>query len=205
MDPPRTMRRVWILGAGFSRPLNGPLMNDLLADREPDLIAAGLPPQISDDDSRRPKLARESKAVRKLCDEGIKQGRWRHAEQFLDIIESAADDDRQARSSYDFRLIEALLKRPSPLYETDPNPFTFSGGHDLVGAARRAVLADTWSFLWGATLTRERWKPYAAWVDQLTNDDTIVTFNYDHVPELLYDYSKKVIVIQPHTTEHGWM
>ena len=37
------LKRVWILGAGFSRPLGGPLIGDLLAYREQPLLRAALP------------------------------------------------------------------------------------------------------------------------------------------------------------------
>src|SRR3954463_12154597 len=71
---------VWILGAGFSRPLGGPLIDDLLAYRE----KAGLGGVVGSTG-----LAQGNYEARVVFNWGRKQGYWSHAEQFLDMVEES--------------------------------------------------------------------------------------------------------------------
>jgi hypothetical protein len=50
---------------------------------------------------------------------------------------------------------------------------------------RRFVAAQCCAFLEGANLEEERWSPYKRWAGELGPSDTIITFNYDRVLELL--------------------
>ena len=83
-------KRVWILGAGFSRPLGGPLINDLLAFRERQLIAASLP------ESANAETVLDSLRVRAFCAYGQASGYWQHAEDFLATVDAALSDENDS-------------------------------------------------------------------------------------------------------------
>jgi hypothetical protein len=53
--------------------------------------------------------------------------------------------------------------------------------------ARRLVAAECAAFLQHVDPTREQWRPYRRWAASLTPNDTVVTFNYDRVLEMLHD------------------
>lgn len=208
------MKRVWILGAGFSRSLGGPLIQDLLAWRTDGILRSILPSLYKE-------LAAESLRVRGFCTYGISEGFWAHAEEFLAMVETAALDEQ----SYPYKLLRGMLKGtavwprsiikaniirnvPSslPPYGESPGPLhEFNSIDELLKAARRAVIADCWTFLQGAhselppSSISERWEPYVNWASLLDEGDTIITFNYDDVPDYLIGDGKrnKLKVIRP--------
>jgi hypothetical protein len=47
------------------------------------------------------------------------------------------------------------------------------------------MAAECCVFLKDSDFKLERWKPYIEWATALTQNDTIITFNYDRVPDLL--------------------
>jgi hypothetical protein len=57
----------------------------------------------------------------------------------------------------------------------------------MVDLARRALAIECSFFLRGADPTTERWLPYLSWARAMNGEDTIVSFNYDRVLELLKD------------------
>jgi hypothetical protein len=59
------------------------------------------------------------------------------------------------------------------------------GVAELNAAARRLVAAECSLFLLDADTGREAWEPYLQWASGLGFKDTIVTVNYDLVPEKL--------------------
>lgn len=176
-------RTVWILGAGFSRSLGGPLLPDLLSSATNNFVSSlyhknkfiGGPPEEPDDVYRRAALA-----VRRLYDKygdtadpGIRL--WENAEEFLDQLDAAAENESAA--SRIFRPMTSELNN-APWISGVETP-------DLRDAARRLVAAACCAFLHGANTNEERWQPYQAWAADLTSSDTVVTFNYDRVLETL--------------------
>src|SRR5690606_24102416 len=55
------------------------------------------------------------------------------------------------------------------------------GCEDLVVEAKRIIASEVCEF----RAPTERSKPYVRWLRRLTEEDTVVTFNYDCVPERL--------------------
>jgi hypothetical protein len=57
----------------------------------------------------------------------------------------------------------------------------------MAAAARRLLAAECCSFLEGVDPDSERWAPYQRWLHEVFRwaEDTVVTFNYDLVPEML--------------------
>lgn len=209
------MRTTWVLGAGFSRPLGGPLLGDLLAFREQKLAKAILPIPLQEGMD----LVTGDVGARAFCAYGMAHGYWGNAEEFLDAVETAAEDGAQAQSHHGL-MLGALLQNTVrfPLQRVVSSKFQSGGGPrpgpqhkfadigSLVDASRRAVVADCWSFLRKADLLLERWAPFVKWSRGLSEDDTVITFNYDAVPELLAAHESdgergKLVVVRPHHAE----
>jgi hypothetical protein len=92
---------------------------------------------------------------------------WRDPEEFIDVLESARRPGRAM----------ALLARAVPNTPADR----------LVDAARRILAIECSQFLGGADARTERWDPYLAWGSRLGKGDTVVSFNYDRVLEVLQE------------------
>lgn len=155
---------MWILGAGFSQALNAPLFRDLFRSDHRIRAACG----NSDPGPILLALSIYRKhAPRDIGGQGDENGTfWRDPEEFLDVIESA--------SSGAIPHIE-LLRTASIVSE----PHTFADW------ARRALAMECSHFLKAANLEAERWRPYVTWAAQLRGNDTVITFNYDRIPDLL--------------------
>lgn len=151
---------VWILGAGFSQALGAPLFRDLFRSEER-IKTSGL------------KLPSETFAVlalyRQFGPEASSRGfgqLWRDPEEFIDHVESALAPDGSRN------LLQGLLN--SVPVET------------IADVARRALAVECSLFLRGANPATEKWLPYRIWANRLTGSDTVMTFNYDRVLEVLY-------------------
>jgi hypothetical protein len=177
------MKRVWILGSGFSRPLDGPLLVDLLAD---------VPNAISNQNLE---VVHHDKSIRQFFRNGLAKRWWRHAEHFLAIVDTA-------RKHTEARLPEvtdAMMR-----LQLNDGFGAFGGGVEQIATiAKRALLIDVWSFLqidYG-DIASERWAPYREWATRLTADDTVVSFNYDAVPELLKKGGGHLRIVHPTQNE----
>ncbi len=176
--PPPT---VWILGSGFSKPLGGPLLDDLLSDATNALVDAIYPTLI---EPSRPVSAEHADAaaalqvVRTLFSThgpvargNYHQRFWSDAEAFLDYVDAAAQSG-----------VPANIFLDSVASRVGVRDVRVDG---LRHAGRRLVAAACCAFLHAAIPMQERWKPYRSWAEALNPSDTIVTFNYDRVLELL--------------------
>jgi hypothetical protein len=164
-----SLRTVWILGAGFSQALGAPLFKDLFGSDER-ISTSGL------------NLPGEPLGVLSLYRSfgPVREGRgqlWRDPEEFIDVIETARDATSGAR-----RLLEGSYRGIRAFIGVgDRREFTPM----IADVARRLLAVECSLFLRGADPKTERWLPYRRWAPRLTKDDTIVTFNYDRVFELL--------------------
>ena len=157
------MTTAWFLGAGFSRGLGAPLFRDLFR---------GFPGRARLL-TLNPDLGQTIEAVLNLYRrfgvppaDGIPGSFWRDPEEFIDVLESAAISDGGQRE---------LLKSIVPSLSVE----------GMVDLARRALAIECSFFLRGADPATERWQPYLCWARALNGEDTIVSFNYDRVLELL--------------------
>lgn len=193
-------RRVWILGAGFSRSLGGPLMGDLLSLAARRLILSRYHEAISQN---------EADLVFWLYHfgNGFRDGpfdpainisgenRWRDAEHFLEILDSSNNDEAKAllvRDAFDAMKRRASLVAYDKAWKFYPGAFereSLPEPERLSIIAKRIVAASCCVFLNGVTSEniqhREPWAPYRQWVRRLRAYDTVVTFNYDLVVETL--------------------
>lgn len=152
---------VWILGAGFSRSLGAPLFRDLFRSDLQILASIGyLPVEM--------KAALDTYRSYAPSDMGghAELGTlWNDPEDFLYKLESATAGSPYHRSLFP-RLAVPDIK--------------------IMAHMTTAALAIECShFLVGDDLKAERWMPYRRWASQLNENDTVLTFNYDRVPELL--------------------
>jgi len=178
----KPLTTVWILGAGFSKPLGGPLLADMLSPESQQDLRIRYP------DNPHLKSRAES-CVRRIYAYGHKSPSrhhadkakarlWEHAEEFLDYLDAAA---KNANSPAAKRIaVLASMVRATGEPPNDP------GVEELQTAARRLVAAECCAFLDGADPETEKWQPYREWSRSL-NDGTnaVITFNYDTVLEHL--------------------
>lgn len=161
-----TKKVVWILGAGFSRSLGGPLLNDLLSHRGETQSRARFGDLGTD-------------AVYSVYKEGHHKDAqlWEHAEEFLEIVDLARDleptDKPDHRGATSQLLLDMIQKRGLAM--------TIRQFRDLT---LRAIAAEC-SFDRWIDPEAEGWGPYLDWGATLTENDTVITFNYDTVIERL--------------------
>ncbi len=166
---------VWVLGAGFSRSLGAPLLDDLFSEQLDGLVRAAY------GDSRYPRLySQAAKVVRRLYREHHPR-HWRDAEEFLDRLDLAARAPDSAWARSVLSLAGQLQLGPEPLSA-------------LSFAARRLVAAQCAVFLSQADRNMERWGPYRHWASQVDAAQSVITFNYDTVLEQL---SPKFEIVRP--------
>lgn len=167
---------VWILGAGFSRSLGGPLLRDMFTLESSPEVHTRFPEELK---------SLPSKEVYRLYQEHAgeagaqKPGMWRDAEAFLDYLDTAVKPG--VRND----IIRRLARR---------------SGHEvsiehLASTARRLMAAECAGFVLDADLESEPWQPYIKWARQLDSRDTIITFNYDTAVELLNNAGAKIFTM----------
>jgi hypothetical protein len=186
-------RIAWILGAGFSRSLGGPLLDDLLTEGMRMRIAAtyGDSNKIRDPGEEHSRLdemnateARAKEVVRTLyLNHGprpaIPTGSqlWQDAEAFIDYIDAATHPQGQRADRAHLRALLSEFVSQGELPD--------KGLRTLHDAARRLVAEACCEFMSRANLVEERWQPYKRWAGLLVPEDCVVTFNYDRVLERL--------------------
>jgi hypothetical protein len=189
---------VWVLGAGFSKSLGGPTLEDALAPEMAGDLAGSFRPA----EAYAPLFCNEARAAHWLFNWGIKFTRgafgvddgkaiedgllrperlWEDAEQFLSYLDAAGPAEWER------------LRRPLDYffgaYVPEPQKWKLPDGLDnatIAVAARRLLAAQSCRFLPGANLGTEQWGPYHRWIRDLVKpQDTVITFNYDLVVERL--------------------
>ncbi len=165
-------KTVWILGAGFSRSLGGPLLPQLFAPGAGLRIQAAFP-------ERNNLYEPESEAVRVIYSAHHDAGQelWRDAEEFLDYVDTAQAGGAKSPANQLLRkLLDGLAFDPSL------RRVSIDG---LASTARRLLVAECSAFLVDADVGMEKWHPYTRWADLLQPGDVVITFNYDLVIEKL--------------------
>ena len=181
-------RIVWILGAGFSRSLGAPLLADL----------------FTQESQRRARITYGSRVGNRFDDiqdvgtvcqagtYGLKHSKpferqWEHAEEFIEKLDLAARDPHGIERTV-FYCFAQEYKRQDATHD-EAMEFSSRLDDDNIGnfhlRALRLLAAETCCFLEKANLDHERWAPYLKWARTLSSNDTVITFNYDRVLELL--------------------
>lgn len=185
------LRTVWILGAGFSRSLGGPLLPDLFRQEDRlDLTARYPQGQYGDLQEvcwKTQGLFNWGKAVER---------QWADAEQFIDFVDCA-----KANSPESALLLRMSSKATVPheirgLLATNIESVRFDDLDAIKSAAVRALAAECSWFWRHANDQTERWAPYRLWLSSLDGSyDRVVSFNYDGVLEKLARQGEHAIVI----------
>jgi hypothetical protein len=204
-------RVVWILGAGFSVPLGGPLFKDLISWQTLDAYV-GLTDQLGGAD-----CMDWGDAVVFIYRAGLAPHRqwWRDAEQFLDVLDVLRRPDPGTLA---FRIQNEMSKI------ADEGKFPDHGQEYAVKIDVRSILTnldfkrlrlEAIRFVAGAcshfliaadatkdskleyVRTSEVWEPYIRWSGMLQRGDTVITFNYDRVLRVLELASKFPDLVNP--------
>lgn len=174
------VNRVWILGAGFSVPLGGPLLRDLLSMRTWKRHRAS--GQLSGHPWGQPWAAvyvlyhygRDFPEGYCFDQPGDTLGRgekhFTHAEDFLVRLE---EDDWDFFAELWAGAGKAMSVELGDLFPREK----------LLRAARFLLAIDTQDYLERADVMSSTWGPYQRWARCLNDQDAVVTFNYDTVVE----------------------
>ncbi len=201
-------RIVWILGAGFSKPLGAPLLDDLFLPATWDLYA------IQYGESRFSKLrSKTAEAVHWLYNHGRRftlgrsiswnwtfdgEALWANAEEFLDYLDTAATAPTAAA-------LKARIEQLAGKFLTLQHPgvsISIPAVDELAAAARRLLAAECSAFLSRIDLKSERCDPFVRWAQRVGPKDTVITFNYDIFLDLLAMLPNcKFAVVDPATPE----
>jgi hypothetical protein len=173
------VRRVWILGAGFSQSLGGPLLVDLFRqERQGTLVHLYKEADF-------PGLARICDGVRLLYNYGRRQGHWANAETFIAQVDVASDRGSEHLMQY----LQGVMSSASYRDDTTELRVSLNDDHQrllvpLLRSVRQALAVECSRFLqWTHP---EVWMPYDSWGRSLDPAcDTVVTFNYDLVLETI--------------------
>jgi hypothetical protein len=159
------MTTVYFLGAGFSRGLGAPLFRDLFRSfpgrAHVQTMSAALAERISS-------VLTVYRNYGYPPNNSLDASFWRDPEEFIDVLETAATADGGSRE-----LLTGIL---------GPAPGSIE---KMVDLARRALAIECSHFLRGADTNTERWQPYLSWAGAFDGTETIISFNYDRVLELL--------------------
>ena len=158
-------RVVWLLGAGFSKPLGGPLFSELLSPK----VAPWVNSWLASKDV--PEARHPEEAVGIFID-GKKAGLWDDAEECLSMIDDAVADPTTMKvigSTLHMHLGRGEIERMRRVMR------------HFVGAATAHFVARVVE----AGVLPESWGPFLLWADTLSDRDSIISFNYDRVVEHL--------------------
>jgi hypothetical protein len=178
----KRLRTVWVLGAGFSRSLGGPLLPDLFRQEQKQDLRQRYP------EASYANLATTCWSVQGLFNWGKEsEGRWTDAEQFIEFVEGAEDGSTSHALLQRMMGVAQLVPAGSAVMEK----IRFDSPANLRQAVRRALVAECAWFWKDAQTESERWSPYCSWLSMLSPSyDTIVSFNYDGVLECILDSQK---------------
>lgn len=178
------MIRTWILGAGFSRSLGGPLLDDLFSERSAAELVAKFDMQI------RPAQDRTRWLAVHLCRWGNENRWWSNAEDYLDRLDSAVAQGDES-DAWNVLIEGCEQTRRARKHSGEMRNFIQGDRktilRDILLEAKRWMAAECCAFTKDADVSTEKWEPYRRWADYLTEHDRIITFNYDRVLELLID------------------
>jgi hypothetical protein len=175
----------WIVGSGFSKPLGGPCIADLFRRQHPDDLRSMY--------GRYDRLPDCIFKIQRLYALGQRDGLWNDAERYLELLDLV----QQSKSSgLDKKLGRLLLEVGREAAASGVTSFTDLS--DLARLARRALAAECSYFLFDADPHGEAWIPYREWFAGLSPDyDSVVSFNYDLVPDVLADGDRRCQIVLP--------
>lgn len=191
---PGPVRHVYILGAGFSLPLGGPLFGDLLSMRLKalyDYKFSAVPPDCNQEYWN---LVRGFPRIimQALEHEHGVSPLQLNAEEILEYAELLCSHESNFLTNQIFNLASQYLPREN----------RESYRPELFRLLKARLAMETHFFLEDLAETSERWIPYDNWYSKLDSNDTIITTNYDLVMETLESrYCKAIGTALPQTCD----
>lgn len=194
---------VWILGAGFSKALGAPLLSELFSTAQLDRVLLCYKEAFTDDERQLLQdITRFYQAGSyRIYSSKALQNQWQHTEEFLERLDLAATSasERERLDRFRQRFCEYCLEQKPSI----PGIFNdaIAGLIDIDFFAKihllalKLLAAECCAFLEGATSDYEIWQPYMRWAKLLTENDTVLTFNYDRVPDILTGVVKDALRI----------
>lgn len=171
MSDTEPIRHVYILGAGASIPLGGPSFNQLLTDNP--IVQRLL--SFEEDQQQAPEIKfirNVHRSMQGLCACFGMDSEQKDVEQLLERLDYCeTTSDTKLRE----QVLGQLALRNSTLMS---NKIA-----DINKWIRIRIAIETSAFLWQLPPESERWDPYKKWFRSLSEDDSILTFNYDGVVE----------------------
>ncbi|HEY5372949.1 MAG TPA: hypothetical protein VIK01_04650, partial [Polyangiaceae bacterium] len=183
---------VWILGSGFSRSLGGPLLYDLLSELGSAETAARFPTL---------KMAGVYNLFEMHRAGSLRQRPpyWKHAEEFLSFVDGAVPE-----SSNRHKIVKELI---TP-WASDETPLLTP--ESFRDRCAQAIAAECLFTLGAKPLQLETWAPYLQWACFRSDNDTIITFNYDlvletigSIPDIRSFGAPSVLIPDPNGTLQG--
>lgn len=194
---------VWILGAGFSKPLGGPLLVDMFTAASAGNLAARYPvsayPRLNDPAVRLVRwlyqygLHGADERTPPLTENRTGERLWENAEEFLEFVDLAISPTGSAR----LRRLDGLIGLCCS--NTATSRSAYGDNKHVAATARRLLAAECSAFLSDPRDPHsERWIPYERWWSRVEADHTIISFNYDLVIEhLALKTPSKMVVVRP--------
>lgn len=165
----------WILGAGFSQPLGGPLLPDFFSEGQWSMISQAFPNAFPPSTSIAPKVRELFRLhLRASVSNAVDTVFWADAEQFLERLGFAADNPEDTFA----KTLKVSLGK-----------IAFGAGattlKELFQEATKIVSAECSVFTRQERIGGEVWSPFEKWAVLLGENDRIITFNYDTVLDIL--------------------
>jgi hypothetical protein len=141
--------------------------------------------------------------VVEIFEAGRKSGSWQDAEQFLSTLSSYdALLEQRVKTLFDHCRSKLGVNAEATSWVGlddnqvfDPNePLASTCGLESLGCDASALVAgQCMEFVEAVRSDREAWLPYDRWVQSLSNNDIIISFNYDDVVETAFARNGRLI------------
>jgi hypothetical protein len=154
IDGEPTKRVVWVLGAGFSAALGGPVLTELFTPNSAEEIRFRYGKGFAE------LFDTPAERVRSLYAVGLTGNMWANAEDFIDYLDTAAEPrGKNERNPHADRIKELEVKHHGGTTRVSVD--------ELRTAARRLIAAECCGFLEGVDTRREKWRPFVRWEREL--------------------------------------
>lgn len=182
-----TTKRAWILGAGFSYPLGGPLFKDIFSKTSFKMADWYQENQSFISPQTEVRAEFRASAI-SLFHWGLGKNdqssqHWSDPEMFLQVCNDSIKTPDSAFSKYLHSHSAEYFANEQPRRNDVEVLRTF---RNIMNGALDELALEVSLFLDGATGDEERWLPYKKWISSLTVGDTLITFNYDLAVETLF-------------------
>jgi hypothetical protein len=178
------VNHVYILGAGFSRPMGGPLFKEIFSPHY-NRIVPEIDFKVNRDGWILARVARELAYVYERLE---KETNSADAERFLELC----DYSHLPQNSW---FLESFIKQlpwiRSAYIDSGLPDSDSEFGYDCINGTRIRLGLESNHFLRCVPEDSERWIPYDRWFRGLGKNDTIVTLNYDLLVETVASRGKR--------------